>query len=169
MLRAIKILGWTVVVFVLLLVGAATALFFSENNQWVALSWPYPRLSFDEPFGVHTFEVILGVAAAGWVVALLLLLGALVLFPLYLRRTRQYLATIKRLEKELVSLRNLPFRAPAPLEDLPDAPAREPDPYEEDEGDLLEEPEREAEREAERELASPPAPRRGSGSEVPAR
>lgn len=119
--------------------GAAAALFFSENNQWVALSWPYPRLSFDEPFGVHSSEVILGVAAAGWVLSILLLLAAMVLLPLYLRRTRQYLSSIKRLEKELVALRNMPFRAPAPLEDLPDEPYHEVDPLRDD-VDLLAEP-----------------------------
>ena len=108
MLRAIKILGYVAVILVVLMLGAGAALFFSENNQWVPLSWPYPRFSFDEPFGVHTFEVLLGVAAAGWVFALMLLLAALVIFPLYLRRTRQHAATIRRLEKELVALRNLP-------------------------------------------------------------
>jgi hypothetical protein len=144
MFRAVKILGWTVGVFFVLLVGAAVALFFSENSQWVPISWPYPRLSLDEPFGMHSFEVVLGVAAAGWVFTLLLLGAALVLFPLYLRRTRQYLATIKQLERELVALRNLPFRAPAPLEDLPDDPVQEPpDELAIDEGDLLLEPETE--------------------------
>jgi hypothetical protein len=120
MFRAIKILGWFLGIMLLLIVGAAVALFFSENNQWVALSWPYPRMSLDEPFGVHTFEVVLGVAASGWLLSVLLLGAAFVLFPLYLRRTRQYLSSIKSLEKELVELRNLPFKAPAPLEDLPD-------------------------------------------------
>lgn len=147
MLRAIKILGYVAIILVVLMLGAAAALFFSENNQWVPLSWPYPRFSFDEPFGVHTFEVLTGVAAAGWVFALMLLLAALVLFPLYLRRTRQYAATIRRLEKELVALRNLPFRAPAPLEDLPDEPVdRSGADLEDDEGDLLAEPEPEAPR-----------------------
>jgi hypothetical protein len=47
---------------------------------------------------------------------------------------------IRKLEKELVALRNLPFQAPAPLEDLPDEPHHPPatsdEPYE---GDLLQE------------------------------
>jgi hypothetical protein len=141
MFRAIKILGWFLGMVLLLIVGAAVALFFSENNQWVALSWPYPRMSLDEPFGVHTFEVVLGVAASGWLFVVLGLGAALVLFPLYLRRTRQYLSTIKKLEKELVELRNLPFKAPAPLEDLPDEQVRAQDDEGDLEGDLLREEE----------------------------
>lgn len=141
MFRAIKILGWFLGIVLLLIVGAAVALFFSENKQWVAMSWPYPQLSFDEPFGVHTFEVVLGVAAAGWLVAVLLGGAALVLFPLYLRRTRQYMSSIKKLEKELVALRNLPFKAPAPLEDLPDAPVHSDDEEPDLEGNLLREEE----------------------------
>jgi len=142
MFRAIKILGWFLGVVLLLIVGGAVALFYSENNQWVALSWPYPRMSFDEPFGVHTFEVVLGVAASGWMLALLLLGATLVLFPLYLRRTRQYLSRIKKLEKELVALRNLPFKAPAPLEDLPDEQVLASDDEDDLEGNLLREEER---------------------------
>ena len=141
MFRAIKILGWFLGVLLLLIVGGAVALFFSENGQWVALSWPYPRMSLDEPFGVHTFEVVLGVAASGWLLAVLLLGAALVLFPLYLRRTRQYFSTIKKLEKELVELRNLPFKSPAPLEDLPDEQALAPDDELDVEGNLLREEE----------------------------
>lgn len=144
MLRAIKILGWTLLVLVLLLVGGAVALFFSENNQWVVVSWPVPRLSLSDPFGLRTVEVLLGAVAAGWVAAGLLLFAALVLFPLYLRRSRQYRSTIRRLEKELVSLRNLPLKSPAPLEDLPDEPAAPPASLEDEVGDLLREPEYEA-------------------------
>lgn len=137
MLRAIKILGYTLGVLFVLTAGAAAALFFSENAQWVPISLPYPRVSFDEPFGVHTFEVLVGVATAGWLVALACLLAAVVLLPLYLRRTRQLNSMIKRLERELVALRNLPFQAPAPLEDLPDEPVHTEDFLEEDEGELL--------------------------------
>jgi hypothetical protein len=122
MFRALRVLAWFLGIIVLILVGAAVAMFFGANNQWVAVSWPYPRLSFERPFGTYTFETLLGVAAAGWSVALFVGLMSLILFPLYLRRTRQYLSLIKRLERELVALRNLPLRAPAPLEDLPDAP-----------------------------------------------
>jgi len=144
MLRAIKILGWTLLVLMLLLLGGAVALFFSENSQWVLVSWPVPRFSLSEPFGMRTMEVLLGVLAAGWVLAGMLLLAALVLFPLYLRHARQYRSTIRRLEKELVSLRNLPLKAPAPLEDLPDEPVERPGSMEDEVGDLLCEPEYEA-------------------------
>lgn len=139
MLRAARILGWFLAIGFLMILGAAVALFFSRNSQWVALQWPYPRLSLSQPFGTYHFEMILGVAAAGWTVALFLAGVALVVFPLYLRRTRQYLATIRKLEKELVELRNLPFRAPAPLEDLPDEPVREKEYDPLDPGDLLQE------------------------------
>jgi hypothetical protein len=124
MFRALSILAWFLGVVVLILLGAAVAMFFSANTQWVAVSWPYPRLSFERPFGTFTFETMLGVAAAGWSLAVIVITAALILFPLYLRRTRQYLSLIRRLEHELVALRNLPFRAPAPLEDLPDSPDR---------------------------------------------
>lgn len=140
MFRAIKIFAITLGVFFVLLVGAAAALFFSENSGWVPVSFPYPRASFDEPFGTHTFEVVLGVAAAGWLIALACLFAALLLFPLYLRRVRQTSALIRKLEKELVALRNLPFQAPAPLEDLPDEPVHPSAPDEDYEGDLLQEP-----------------------------
>ena len=137
MFRAIKILGWTLGVLVVLLVGGAVALFFSENSQWVLVSWPVPQLSLSEPFGMRAVEVLLGAVAAGWVLAGLLLIAALVLFPLYLRRVRQYRSTLSRLEKELVALRNLPLRAPAPLEDIPDEPARGAPLPRDDVGDLL--------------------------------
>jgi len=139
MFRAIKILSATLGLVFVLLVGAAAALFFSENSQWVPVSFPYPKASFDEPFGVHTFEVVLGVAAAGWLFAMACLLAAAVLLPLYLRRTRQLQAMIRKLEKELVALRNLPFQAPAPLEDLPDEPVHPLAPELEDERELLQE------------------------------
>lgn len=124
MFRALGILAWFLGVVVLILLGAAVAMFFSANTQWVAVSWPYPRLSFERPFGTFTFETMVGVAAAGWSLAVIVITAGLILFPLYLRRTRQYLSLIRRLERELIALRNLPFRAPAPLEDLPDAPDR---------------------------------------------
>ena len=125
MFRALGILAWFLGVVVLILLGAAVAMFFSANSQWVAVSWPYPRLSFERPFGTFTFETMLGVAAAGWALAVIVTTAALILFPLYLRRTRQYVSLIRRLEHELIALRNLPFRAPAPLEDLPDEPDRD--------------------------------------------
>ncbi|MDY0002883.1 MAG: hypothetical protein RBU30_16410 [Polyangia bacterium] len=139
MLRAIKILSVTLGVILLLLVGAAAALFFSENSEWVPLALPYPRASFGEPFGVHTFEIVIGVAAAGWLLALAFLGAALVLLPLYLRRARQMSSMVRKLEKELVALRNLPFEAPAPLEDLEDEPTRPPAHSEDFQGDLVEE------------------------------
>ena len=140
MFRAIKIIGWLVGILLLLMMGAAVAVFFSENSRWIPISAPYPRMSFSDPFGTFTFEVMSGVAAAGWCLALLLLVSSLVLFPLYLRRTRQYLVSIKRLERELVNLRNLPLKSPAPLEDLPDEQVPPEDPMADDyEGDLLQE------------------------------
>jgi hypothetical protein len=41
----------------------------------------------------------------------------------YVWRRRQYETLVTRLERELVRLRNLPFKEPAPLEDLPELPS----------------------------------------------
>ena len=52
------------------------------------------------------------------------LFGALVLTTLFaIWRRRQYESLVHRLERELARLRNLPFTAPAPLEDLPETPS----------------------------------------------
>ena len=62
---------------------------------------------------------------AGWLVSVLSLAVLLGWSMFYVWRRRQYESLIVKLERELSELRNLPFTAPAPLEDLPEDPSPE--------------------------------------------
>jgi hypothetical protein len=62
------------------------------------------------------------VLMAGWLIAVLAV-GALVLGTVfYIWRRRQYESEIRRLQRQLIKLRNLPFEDPAPFEDVSEAP-----------------------------------------------
>jgi hypothetical protein len=86
----------------------------------VKLKYPVPQLDPIHPIGYTKWELSASFLAFGWLllVFVLLLMGGWL--ALYVWRRRQYEALIKRLERELADLRNLPVRAPAPLEDLPE-------------------------------------------------
>jgi hypothetical protein len=99
--------------------GVVAGLFLVSNAGWVAVTIP-PWLT--GLFGDRPHEIWLPALIAGWLGSVVLL-GALVLWAMfYVWRRRQYESLIGRLERELASLRNLPFTHPAPLEDLPEVP-----------------------------------------------
>ena len=99
--------------------GVMVGLFLVANSGWIAVEVP-PWL--ESVFGSQQHDVWLPALIAGWLVAVLLL-GVVVLWSLYyVWRRRQYEALIARLERELANLRNMPFKEPAPLEDLPERP-----------------------------------------------
>lgn len=101
-------------------VGVGVGLFLIENNRWEPIevhSWLVMLLPDDKPR-----EVWMPVLIAGWLVAILVL-GVLFLWSVfYVWRRRQYESEIRRLQRELIKLRNLPFDDPAPFEDDTEAP-----------------------------------------------
>ena len=99
--------------------GVIAGLFLVANNGWIAVSIP-PWLT--GLFNERPHEVWLPALIAGWLTTAVLL-AVLVLWSMfYVWRRRQYESLVTRLERELANLRNLPFVAPAPLEDLPELP-----------------------------------------------
>jgi hypothetical protein len=115
-IRWIRIGAAAVAILALVAVGAGVGLFLVENNRWVAVAVP-PWLR--DHVGGLDLEIWFPAALAGWVIGgvSLLVLGAWTFY--YLWRRRQYESLVRRLERELADLRNLPFTHPAPLEDLP--------------------------------------------------
>lgn len=100
--------------------GVVAGLFLVANGGWIPVAIP-PWLA--SLFGDRPHEVWLPALIGGWLAAAVLLV-ALVLSTLFsLWRRRQYESLVKRLERELAELRNLPFTEPAPLEDLPEVPS----------------------------------------------
>ena len=109
-------------------IGGAVGLFLVENDRWEAVAL-HPWLSdmASAIRGDETREIWLWLPAvmAGWLAAVLLV-GVIGLWSLfYVWRRRQYESLITRLERELVTLRNLPFTDPAPFEDIDERPSRD--------------------------------------------
>jgi hypothetical protein len=100
-------------------IGLVAGLFLVANSGWIAIEVP-PWLR--DVFGQRPREVWLPALIAGWLLAALLAAALLAGSLYYVWRRRQADATVAKLERELARLRNLPFDAPAPLEDLPEAP-----------------------------------------------
>ncbi|HET6612567.1 MAG TPA: hypothetical protein VFG83_11275 [Kofleriaceae bacterium] len=117
MVRWLRIACLFVVVLALIGAGAAVGLFILANNDWVAIAIP-PW--FQGWLGQKPLEAWLPALIGGWVVAVLAVLALWAWSLFYVWRRRQYERLVARLERELADLRNLPFLAPAPLEDLPD-------------------------------------------------
>lgn len=120
MLRSLRLLAIGAIVLSMIGLGAVAGLLFVANDAWVPVEIPERLQSV---VGDHLYEMWLPALIGGWL-ASLLLLATLVLWAMfYVWRRRQYETLIGRLEKELASLRNLPFTQPAPLEDLPEVPS----------------------------------------------
>jgi hypothetical protein len=99
--------------------GVITGLFLVANSGWIAIDIP-PWLT--GIFGEKQHEVWLPALIAGWLLSVLLV-GVVFLWSVYyVWRRRRYEALICKLERELANLRNLPFKEPAPLEDVPEKP-----------------------------------------------
>lgn len=119
MVRWVRIVALGVLVLALICLGVGVGLFLVANSRWIPLDVPeWLTWVFGEP----DREVWLPALIAGWLAAILLLAAGLVWSLFYVWRRRQYESLIKTLERELASLRNMPFENPAPFEDLPEVP-----------------------------------------------
>lgn len=121
MIRWLRVVAIGAVVVSMIGLGICVGLFLVANSGWVHVDVP-PWLTW--LFGDPKLEVWLPMLIAGWLVTTIGVVIALAWSMFYVWRRRQYEALIRRLERELAALRNLPFTNPAPLEDL----AEEPDP-----------------------------------------
>jgi len=120
MIRWLRFVATATIILSMIGLGVIAGLFLVANSGWVAVKIP-PWLS--GLFNDRPHEIWLPALIAGWL-ASVVLLALLVLWSMfYVWRRRQYESLINRLERELANLRNLPFVAPAPLEDLPEQPS----------------------------------------------
>ena len=120
MFRSLRLIATATVILSMIGLGVVAGLFLVANSGWVPVTIPpwLTSILSDRPH-----EIWLPALIAGWL-ATALLLGALVLSTMfYVWRRRQYESLVSRLERELAELRNLPFKEPAPLEDLPEVPS----------------------------------------------
>jgi hypothetical protein len=76
-------------------------------------------------FGDPEVELWIPALISGWLLSVFSVTALLIGSMFYVWRRRQYESLIGKLEHELTDLRNLPFTAPAPLEDLPEEPNAE--------------------------------------------
>jgi len=115
--------------------GVVVGLFLVANSGWVPIKTP-PWLT--GLFGNKPHDIWLPALIAGWLASAVVIAALLLWSMFYVYRRRQYESLIRSLEKELAALRNLPFKQPAPLEDLPEVPsaaaARIMDALDDDEG-----------------------------------
>jgi hypothetical protein len=118
-IRWLRLVATSTVVLTMIGLGVITGLFLVANSGWIAIDIP-PWLT--GIFGEKQHEVWLPALIAGWLLSVLLV-GVVFLWSVYyVWRRRQYEALISKLERELANLRNLPFKEPAPLEDVPEKP-----------------------------------------------
>jgi hypothetical protein len=118
-IRWLRLVATSTVVLTMIGLGVIVGLFLVANSGWIAIDIP-PWLS--GIFGDKQHEVWLPALIAGWLLSVLLI-GVVFLWSVwYVWRRRQYEALIAKLERELANLRNLPFKEPAPLEDVPEKP-----------------------------------------------
>ncbi len=122
MVRWMRVAAAAALVVSLVIVGVGIGLFLVANGGWIAVTVP-PWLT--GVFGNPSLELWLPALIAGWLLSVLSVAALLGWSMFYVWRRRQYESLIKRLERELTELRNLPFTAPAPLEDLPEEPDAE--------------------------------------------
>jgi hypothetical protein len=120
MVRWLRLIAIATVIVSIIGIGVITGLFLIANDAWVAVNIP-PWLT--GLFGHRTHEMWLPALIAGWLTTTILLAGVVLWSMFYVWRRRQYESLIGRLERELATLRNLPFVAPSPLEDLPELPS----------------------------------------------
>lgn len=117
MIRWLRIASVGTVVLTFIGVGIGVGLILVANSRWVTVNVP-DWLTW--LLGERPLEIWLPALIGGWLAAILAS-GALLVWSMwYVFRRRQYESLIARLEKELATLRNMPFTRPAPLEDLPE-------------------------------------------------
>ena len=119
MFRWLRIAAIAVVVIAMIGLGVCVGLFLVANDGWVAVRVPewLTGLLGDQPL-----EVWLPALIAGWLITVAGVVALAMWSLFYVWRRRQYESLVGKLERELAALRNLPFTAPAPLEDLPEQP-----------------------------------------------
>ncbi len=125
MVRWLRIAALGALVVSLMVMGIGIGLFLVSNSGWTPVTVP-PWLT--SLFGNPELELWVPALIAGWLVSVFALTALAIWSMFYVWRRRQYESLIEGLERELIELRNLPFTAPAPLEDLvehPDAAAAE--------------------------------------------
>lgn len=122
MFRWVRLAAAGALVVSLVVVGVGIGLFLVANNAWIPVDVP-PWLA--GLFGNPEVELWIPALISGWLLSVFAVAALLVGSMFYVWRRRQYEALIKKLESELTELRNLPFKAPAPLEDLPEQPSPE--------------------------------------------
>ncbi len=123
MIRWMRIVAVGLLLLAFIVVGVAIGLLLVENGSgdkaWVPIEL-HPWLQ--EIFG-QSREAWLPALVSGWLVATLAIAALLLWSGFYVWRRRQYESLVRRLERELVALRNLPFsEAAAPFEDIPETP-----------------------------------------------
>ena len=120
MIRWLRLIATATIILSTIGLGVLAGLFLVANDGWVPVNI-HPWLT--GLFNNRQHEVWLPALIGGWL-ASAILVAVLVLWSMfYVWRRRQYESLISRLERELANLRNLPFVAPAPLEDLPENPS----------------------------------------------
>lgn len=122
MVRWVRIAALGVMILAMIALGVVVGLFLVANGGWVAIEVP-PWLR--GVAGEGGIELWLPALLGGWLVAAIAVLVLLVWSMYYVWRRRQYESLVRKLERELAQLRNLPFENPAPLEDLPELPDRD--------------------------------------------
>ncbi len=122
MIRWVRIAAAGALVVSLLFLGVGIGLFLVANNSWIPVD-VHPWLK--GVFGKPELELWVPALISGWLVSVFTVAALLVGSMFYVWRRRQYEALVASLERELTELRNLPFTAPAPLEDLPEEPSAE--------------------------------------------
>lgn len=120
MLRSLRLIAIGAVVLSMIGLGAVAGLFLFANDDWVPVEVPAWLTGL---LGRRAFEAWLPALIGGWLAAVVLLATVVLWALFYVWRRRQYETLVGRLEKELATLRNLPFTHPAPLEDLPETPS----------------------------------------------
>jgi hypothetical protein len=118
--RSLRLIAIATIILSMIGLGGVVGLFLVSNSGWVPVAI-HPWLT--GLFGTRPHEVWLPAMLAGWLGSAVLLAAIVLWAMFYVWRRRQYESLIGRLEKELASLRNLPFTNPAPLEDLPELPS----------------------------------------------
>ncbi len=117
MIRWVRIAAIGGVVLGFIAIGIGVGLLLVANSNWVTVNipeWLHWLL------GEQPREVWLPALIGGWLAAFLVVAVQIVWSMFYVWRRRQYESLIGKLERELATLRNLPFTRPAPLEDLPE-------------------------------------------------
>lgn len=120
MSRGLKVVLVSVLILLLIALGATLGYFLMQNGNWVVVRFPTAQLDIEEPFPTVEYEsplavVMAGAMAAGFLLAVVLFLPSWARRLWERRRDRRF---IDNLEGEITDLRNLPVEHPTPLEDL---------------------------------------------------